>query len=130
MHHKVLAIGEAMVDVVSLTTPAPAPPAHGVIRLRAGGTPVNVALAARSVGATAAVIATVGDDAAAAVIRSALEAAGASALLSVANGGRTGVFVEVNGAIVADRGVNDLLSPTALGLLPEHDALFVSGYTF
>jgi sugar/nucleoside kinase (ribokinase family) len=126
----VLAIGEAMVDVVSSTAPASPWPAHGHIRLRAGGTPVNVALAARSAGATAAVIATVGDDAAAAVIRTTLEAAGVAALLSVEPGGRTGVFVDLNGAIVADRGANDLLSPAALASLPDHDAIFVSGYTF
>ena len=122
----VLAIGEAMVDVARTTPPAPSP-AHGRIELRAGGTPVNAALAARSAGAAAAVIAAVGDDAAAAVIRSTLEAAGAAALLSVEPGRRTGVFVEVDGAIVADRGANDHLS---VSTLPEHDALLVSGYTF
>jgi sugar/nucleoside kinase (ribokinase family) len=129
-HFSVLAVGEAMVDVLCSTPSAVSSPAHGRIRLRAGGTPVNAALAARSAGAAAAVIATVGDDAAAAVIRASLEAAGVSALLSVGPQARTGVFVDLNGAVVADRGANDLLSAADVRSLPDHDALLVSGYTF
>jgi sugar/nucleoside kinase (ribokinase family) len=126
----VLAVGEAMVDVLCTTTPAASSPAHGRIRLRAGGTPVNAALAACSAGASAAVIASVGDDAAAEVVRATLETAGAAALLTVEQESRTGVFVDVNGAVLADRGANDLLSAAAVASLPGHDALLVSGYTF
>ncbi len=125
----VLAIGEAMVDVVCSTKPE-ASSTHGRISLRAGGTPVNAALAARSAGASAAVLARVGDDGAAEVIRAALVATGVSALLSVESGGRTGVFVDLNGSIVADRGANDLLAPADVSAMPDHDALLVSGYTF
>ncbi len=125
----VLSIGEAMVDVIFSARPGAASPGHGRIRLQAGGTPVNAALATHSVGASAAVIAKVGDDAAAEVIRAALAAIGASAWLSVEAGGRTGIFVSVGDRVVADRGVNDLLSASDVASLPDHRTLLVSGYT-
>lgn len=125
-----LAVGEAMVDVVVSVAGATSGPTHRPIRLQAGGTPVNAALAARSLGASAAVIAHVGDDAGAAVIRHDLASSGVLALLTVDPDRPTGVFVDVGGIVVADRGANDGLAPGDLANRPVHDALLVSGYSF
>jgi 2-dehydro-3-deoxygluconokinase len=124
-----LAVGEAMVDVVA-AAPADGGATHAPVRLRAGGTPVNAAVAAAALGASAAVAARVGDDAAAAAIRHTLDAHGVTALLAVDDDLPTGVFVELGGTIVAARGANDALSPDDLAGAPAHDALLVSGYTF
>jgi sugar/nucleoside kinase (ribokinase family) len=125
-----LAVGEAMVDVVAAAAATEGGPTHAPIRLRAGGTPVNAALAAASLGATAAVAARVGDDAGAAAIRHTLDAHGIAAMLAVDDALPTGVFVDLGGTIVAARGANDALAPADVATAPVHDALLVSGYTF
>ncbi len=96
---------------------------HGPIRVRAGGTPVNAALAIES-GAT--VIGRVGDDAAAAAIRGAL--AGLETRLAVDPERPTGTFVELaDGTVFADRGANAALALD--DVLPlAADAVLVSGY--
>ena len=70
-----IVVGEAMVDV---RAPAvrPGQRSHGSISLRAGGTAVNAALAAASIGARVCVVGRVGDDGAGRLVRDALEAAG------------------------------------------------------
>jgi sugar/nucleoside kinase (ribokinase family) len=125
-----LAVGEAMVDVVVSADAADAGPKHAPIALRAGGTPVNAALAAASLGAGAAVVARVGDDAAGAAIRHTLAVHGVAAVLAVDDDLPTGVFVDLGRTIVAARGANDALSPDDFAGAPAHDALLVSGYTF
>lgn len=125
-----LAVGEAMVDVVVSEAPGRGGPTHAPIRLVAGGTPVNAALAAATLGARVVVAARVGDDAAAAAIRHALDVHGIGALLAVDTALPTGVFVDVRGTIVAARGANDALSPDDVVATPPHEALLVSGYTF
>jgi ribokinase len=125
-----LAVGEAMVDVIAPAAGAASASTHLPIHLGAGGTPVNAALAAASLGARAAVVARVGSDAAATVIREALAAAGVRAVLATGADERTGVFVDLGGAVAADRGANDLLAVGDLAEWPAHEALLVSGYTF
>jgi ribokinase len=125
-----VAVGEVLVDVL-VGGLAPGEARHAPVRLRAGGTAVNAALAASGAGARAAVVGRVGDDAAAGLIRAELDAAGVEALLAVDPVLPTGAFAEasVGGerAVVAQRGATDAL---ALGDLPavEADAVLVSGY--
>ena len=96
---------------------------HGAIRVRAGGTPVNAALA---IGAGATVVGRVGDDPAAAAIRAALRDVGTK--LAVDPGLPTGTYVELaDGTVAADRGANAALA--VADVLPlAADAVLVSGY--
>jgi sugar/nucleoside kinase (ribokinase family) len=99
--------------------------------VRAGGVPVNAALAAAAAGARCAVVGRVGSDPAAAAIRAALEAAGVEAILAVDDELTTGSFVESGSgetkAISADRGASALLSPADIPRL-EARAVLVSGH--
>jgi sugar/nucleoside kinase (ribokinase family) len=115
---RIACVGEVMLDVFVRT-----PDRHGPIRVRAGGTPVNAALA---IGARAVVIGRVGDDAAAAAIRDAL--AGVEVRLAVDPVLATGTYVELpDGTVHADRGANAALSPA--DVLPlDADAVLLSGY--
>lgn len=96
---------------------------HGDVRVRAGGTPVNAALA---IGPGALVIGRVGDDPAAAAVRRALE--GVDLRLAVDSGLPTGTYVELSdGTVYADRGANAAL--TLDDVLPlDADAVLLSGY--
>jgi ribokinase len=125
-----LAVGEAMVDVVVSSAPSGERPTHAPVRLAAGGTPVNAAIAAAALGASSAVVARVGDDDGAAAIRHALDVHGVEAILAADGELPTGVFVDVNGTIVAARGANDALAAADVSSAPAHEALLVSGYTF
>jgi sugar/nucleoside kinase (ribokinase family) len=126
-----IAVGEVLVDVSAPALVA-GRAVHAPVRLRAGGTPVNAALAARSLGATVTVVGRVGDDFAAGAIRSALEAAGIEAALAADPEAATGTFVEAGEgaakAVVTDRGASARLAP---GDVPERltaGAVLVSGY--
>src|SRR4051794_27588879 len=96
---------------------------HGAIRVRAGGTPVNAALA---IGPGATVVGRVGDDPAAAAIRAALR--DVETRLVVDPDLPTGTYVELaDGTVAADRGANAAL--TVDDVLPlAADAVLVSGY--
>jgi len=96
---------------------------HGEIRVRAGGTPVNAALA---IGGGAAVVGRVGDDAAAAAIRHELREL--ELRLIVDRELPTGTYVELaDGTVFANRGANAALALD--DVLPlEADAVLVSGY--
>lgn len=96
---------------------------HGEIRVRAGGTPVNAALA---IGAGAVVVGRVGDDPAAAAIRRAL--ADGELQLAVDSELPTGTYVELaDGTVFADRGANAALALD--DVLPlDADAVLLSGY--
>ena len=121
-------VGEVLLDV-SLPPLEPGRAVHAPVRVRAGGTPVNAALAAAERGARAAVVGRVGDDAAGAAIRAALAAAGVEALLATDERLATGTFVEAGDAIVADRGAGAALSPADVPDPLEAGAVLVSGYT-
>ena len=130
MRFDLVAVGEVLVDVL-LGELAPGEARHAPVRLRAGGTAVNAALAAAAAGAHAAVVGRVGDDAAAGLIRARLAAAGVEPLLAVDPALPTGTFAEasVGGerAVVADRGATDALESGDLPAV-EADAVLVSGY--
>ena len=111
-------VGEVMLDVFVAKDAR-----HGAIRVRAGGTPVNAALA---VGADAVVIGRVGNDPAAAAVRAALAAV--DARLAVDSTLATGTYVELaDGTVHADRGANAALALD--DVLPlTADAVLLSGY--
>ena len=114
-----LAVGELLVDVVA------AGAGHGArIRVRPAGSAFNAAVAAAAAGADAAVIGTVGDDAAGRMIVRELEAHGVRPIVSRAEG-VTGTFLLADGEIRVDRGDSHRLGvaePVAA------DAVLVSGY--
>jgi sugar/nucleoside kinase (ribokinase family) len=96
---------------------------HGAVRVRAGGTPVNAALA---IGAGAVIIGRVGDDAAAAAIRHELRRG--ELRLAVDSELPTGTYVELaDGTVFADRGANAALALDDVRPL-DADAVLLSGY--
>jgi sugar/nucleoside kinase (ribokinase family) len=115
---RIACVGEVMLDVFVATGER-----HGEIRVRAGGTPVNAALA---IGPRALVIGRVGADAAAAAIRHALR--DLELRLAVDPELPTGTYVELaDGTVFADRGANAALALD--DVLPlEAEAVLVSGY--
>jgi sugar/nucleoside kinase (ribokinase family) len=115
---RIACVGEVMLDVFVATGER-----HGAIRVRAGGTPVNAALA---IGAAAVVVGRVGDDAAAASIRHTLR--GLELRLAVDRVRPTGTYVELaDGTVFADRGANAALALD--DVLPlDADAVLLSGY--
>jgi len=125
-----VAVGEVLIDVF-LGELAPGEARHASVRLRAGGTAVNAALAAAASGSHSGVVGRVGDDAAGRLIRAELAAAGIEPLLAVDSARPTGTFAEAllggERAVVADRGATDAL---ALDDLPAVQArsVLVSGY--
>jgi len=125
-----VAVGEVLLDV-TLPALAPGEVRHGPVRVRAGGTAVNAALAAAAGGARAAVVGRVGADAAAEAIRAHLRAAGIEAHLATDPSRPTGAFVEALGegprTVVADRGASDALVVEDLPPLTAR-ATLVSGY--
>jgi sugar/nucleoside kinase (ribokinase family) len=122
---RIVCVGEVMLDVLA----AEPPPGvrHGPVLVRAGGTPVNAALAAAREGAEAVVVGRVGRDPAAAAIRAALADAGVEAVLAVDEDRQTGAYVEAGPTVVASRGASANLAP---GDVPEvaARAVLVSGY--
>jgi sugar/nucleoside kinase (ribokinase family) len=126
-----IAVGEVLVDV-SAPALAPGRVVHAPVRVSAGGTAVNSALAAAAVGAQAAVVGRVGDDPAASAIRAALDAAGVTALLAVDDEAPTGTFVEAgageDAAIATDRGASARTRADDLPTALAAGAVLVSGY--
>jgi len=115
---RIACVGEVMLDVFVASGER-----HGEIRVRAGGTPVNAALA---IGAGAAVIGRVGNDAAAAAIRHELREL--ELRLAVDPDLPTGTYVELaDGTVFANRGANVALALD--DVLPlAAAAVLVSGY--
>jgi sugar/nucleoside kinase (ribokinase family) len=122
-----IAIGELMLD---LRAPPLVPGAsiHAPLELRAGGSPVNAALAAAAEGARALVIGRIGRDPAGRLVRDSLRSAGVEALLAEDPLLATGTFLEAGDAVVAHRGANAALAPADLPALLEARALLVSAY--
>jgi sugar/nucleoside kinase (ribokinase family) len=115
---RIACVGEVMLDVFVASGER-----HGEIRVRAGGTPVNAALA---IGAGAAVVGRIGGDAAAAAIRHELREL--ELRLAVDRDLPTGTYVELaDGTVFANRGANAAL--VLDDVLPlAADAVLVSGY--
>ena len=117
-----LAVGDVMLDV---HVPAPHPHGrlHAPVRVCAGGSAVNAALAAAELGHAAGVVGAVGDDAAGRTIAEELARHGVESHLQV--GGTTGTTVYVGAAVIADRGAN---AAFACASLPEARVTLLSGY--
>ena len=123
-----VAVGDAFVDVVSDTRAEPRERRHGTVLLRAGGSSVNAALVAQSLGAAAQVVARVGGDPAGDLVVSALERHGVEAHIVRDDELPTGTAVALGDAVVADRGANARLAPDDLPSPLQGDALLVSGF--
>src|SRR4051794_17997544 len=125
---KLVTVGDVMVDVVTDQLPVSGQRAHGSVRLRAGGSAVNAALAARELGAEAQVVGRIGSDCAGELVLAALETHGVDARLAHDDELATGTAVALRDAVVADRGANARLSPDDLPTPLAGDALLVSGF--
>jgi sugar/nucleoside kinase (ribokinase family) len=100
----------------------------GKVHLAPGGSAPNAAVWARAAGATAGVVARVGDDFAGAALRSALEERGIDALFAVDATAPTGVVLALGSVIVAERGANAALVADDVPAVLEAGAVLVSGY--
>jgi sugar/nucleoside kinase (ribokinase family) len=114
-----------MVDVVA---PAPARPVqHAPVDVRVGGSAVNAARAAKSLGRTATVVGCVGDDGLADLVRRELSEEGIEARLGVSPDLRTGRVLVVGDAIIAERGANAGFASEHVGEL-DATVVLISGY--
>jgi sugar/nucleoside kinase (ribokinase family) len=125
---KLVTVGDVMLDVVADRLPAAGERTHGAVQLRAGGSAVNAALAARGLGADAQVIGRIGRDPAGDMIVVALEDSGVEARLARDGDLPTGTAIALSAAVVADRGANARLSTDDLPSPLQGDALLVSGF--
>ena len=119
-----VAVGEVMLDVHLPPAAGLGARVHGEISTAAGGSAVNAARAAAALGARAAVVGAVGDDAVGRAIAIELEAVGIEPRLE-RGAGTTGVVVYGPGSVVAHRGVNATFAPASL---PAARVTLVSGY--
>jgi 2-dehydro-3-deoxygluconokinase len=125
---KLITVGDVMVDVVSERLPVAGQRAHGSVRLQAGGSAVNAALAAAGFEADAEVVGRIGKDPAGDLVLSTLEAKGIEARLVRDEDLPTGTAIALEDAVVANRGANARLSVDDLPLLLRGNALLVSGF--
>jgi sugar/nucleoside kinase (ribokinase family) len=125
---KLVTVGDVMLDVVADRLPVAGERAHGTVRLGAGGSAVNAALAAREVGAEAQVVGRVGSDPAGDLIVATLEERGVDARLARDHELPTGTAIALHAAVVADRGANAHLKVQDLPSPLRGDALLVSGF--
>ena len=129
MPYDLIAVGDVMLDG-ALPAPVAGGRVHGRIDLRAGGSAANAALAAAGLGARAAVIGRVGEDAAGRLVADTLAAAGVEPLLARDEEAHTGCVVVVGGtSVVADPGASVRLAPHDLPATLEARAILVSGYS-
>jgi len=117
-----------MVDVLSSELPADDTRVHADVAIRAGGTAVNVALAAARAGAAATVVGRVGSDPAAELVRATLAQHHVESRLARDPELRTGAAVSLGTGVVADRGANTALGRSDIPDPLAADALFVSGF--
>lgn len=125
---KLVTVGDVMLDVVADRLPVAEERAHGTVKLGAGGSAVNAAIAARELGADAQVVGRVGGDPAGDLIVASLEGYGIDARLARDHELRTGTAIALQAAVVADRGANVRLSAEDLPSPLRGDALLVSGF--
>lgn len=128
MTHGLIAVGDVMLDG-SLPEPVPGRRTHGHIELRAGGSAVNAALTAAGLGARAAVVGRVGNDAAGRLVAETLAGAGVEPLLAFDEDAATGCVVVAGTGTVADPGASARLSPGDLPPSLQAGAVLVSGYS-
>ncbi len=127
-----VAVGDVFVDVICGRAPRPGRRVHADVSLRPGGSAVNAALTAASLGADAAVVGRVGADPGAELVTAALAAAGVDAALARDPELGTGVAVALLGdegpGVVADRGANARFSPADVPDRLDGSVLLVSGF--
>jgi ribokinase len=124
---KLVTVGDVMLDVVADRLPRAGERAHGSVRLGAGGSAVNAALAARAIGSDAQVVGRIGNDPAGELIATTLRKHGVESQLARDGELPTGTAIALGDAVVADRGANARLSRDDLPPL-RGDALLVSGF--
>jgi 2-dehydro-3-deoxygluconokinase len=121
-----------MVDVVCAKRPPPGERVHSDVILRAGGSAVNAAMGAATLGAAASVVGRVGADPAGDLVLASLAAHGVDAHLARDPELRTGAAVVMledgSVSVIADRGANARLSPADVPEPLEADAMLVSGF--
>jgi sugar/nucleoside kinase (ribokinase family) len=126
-----LAFGDVMLDILVDTVSAPEPHAAR-IRVLPGGSAANAAVWAAACGADAIAAGRVGSDAAAVMLRRALETRGVASRLAADASSYTGsVLVLGDGRarrVLADRGANARLAEGDLPAEIEPNVLLVSGY--
>src|SRR5256885_1526338 len=127
-------VGDVMLDVhVASGALARGGDVHGRVAIRPGGTSANAAVWAAWAGASAAVIAAVGDDLAGAVCVGAVADRGVDVGGVVRRSSPTGVMVVMTEdgerSMVADRGANAQLGAADVEGI-EAAAVLVSGYLF
>jgi sugar/nucleoside kinase (ribokinase family) len=127
-----VAVGDVMVDVVCAERPPSEERVHADVFLRAGGSAVNAAVCAATLGAAASVVGRIGVDPAGDLVLAALAAHGVDAHVARDPELRTGAAVVMledgSVSVVADRGANARLSPADVPEPLEADALLVSGF--
>jgi ribokinase len=123
-----VALGDVMVDVVADRLPARGERVPGSVRVRAGGSAVNAALVARTVGADTQIVGRVGTDLGGDLVVATLEQSGIEVHLARDDELPTGAAVALRDAVVAERGANARLSPDDLPSPLRGDALLVSGF--
>jgi sugar/nucleoside kinase (ribokinase family) len=117
-----------MVDVLCADSPSAGSRVHAEVRIRAGGTAVNAAIAAAEAGAAATVVGRVGSDDSAALVSAALAERNVAGKLARDPELPTGAAVALGPSVVAHRGANERLSPEDIPDPLEGDALLVSGF--
>jgi sugar/nucleoside kinase (ribokinase family) len=125
---KLVTVGDVMLDVVADRLPGAGERAHGTVRMRAGGSAVNAALAARELGADAQVVGRIGRDPAGDLIVATLDDHGVAVRLARDDDLPTGTAIALRDSVVADRGANARLSRDDLPIPLRGDALLVSGF--
>jgi sugar/nucleoside kinase (ribokinase family) len=128
-----LCIGDVMLDVHARSAAlAHGGDVHGRVAVRPGGTSANAAVWATWAGASAAVIAAVGEDLVGDLLTGSLEARGVDIVPLVRRPVRSGVMlvvvVEGDRSMVADRGANERLEAGDLPARLTAQAVLVSGY--
>ena len=127
-----VAVGDVFVDVVGATAPSPGDRVHAGVTLRAGGSAVNAALCAATLGLSATVVGRVGVDPAGDLVAESLRVEGVTPRLARDDELPTGVTVALLAdglpGVVASRGANARLTPADIPERLEADALFVSGF--
>jgi sugar/nucleoside kinase (ribokinase family) len=126
-----VAVGDVMLDIVCAELPAPGARLHADVVVRAGGSAVNAAVAARAAGASASVVGRIGDDPPGELVATSLSAQGIEARLARDGELRTGSAVALGvspATVVANRGANARLARDDVPDPLDGEALLVSGF--
>jgi sugar/nucleoside kinase (ribokinase family) len=124
-----VAVGDVLVDVISVESPQPEKRLHASVAIRAGGSAGNAAVWAVASGASAVVVGRVGADAAGDLVAQVLAKRGIEAKLARDPEIPTGVAVALGSSVVASPGASARLAPDDIPARLDGDALLVSGFS-